>query len=127
MTIWDAYAIIFKNKDNYMKHTFLLTLSSFMVIALLAGCAGQMASVGLSSSNKEKECIDIDRKLVKVDQFLEVVNNQSAFHLDELAYTIPAPTITVSNNKTRMLKDGNKKRSDLLAEREKLGCEPIQK
>jgi hypothetical protein len=127
MILWDAYVIIFKNKDTYMKYTFLLTLSSIAVMILLAGCTGQMASVGLSSSDKDKECMNIDKKLLKVDQFLEVVNTQSAFNLDELAPAIPTPNITTSNNKPRMLKDGNKKRADLLAERQKLGCDPIQK
>jgi len=110
-----------------MKYTFLLTLSSFTAIALLTGCTGQMASVGSSSADNEKECIALDKKLIKVDQFLEVVNTQSAFHLDEAAIAVIKPTITQSNNKPRMIKDGKKKRADLLAERQKLGCEPLQK
>ncbi len=110
-----------------MKHTFLLALSSFTAITLLTGCTGQMASVGLSSGDKEQECLNLDKKLMKVDQFLEVVNTKSAFHLEEAATAVPTPNITDSNNKSRMLKDGNKKRADLLEERQKLGCEPIQK
>lgn len=110
-----------------MKYTFLLTLSSFTAITLLTGCTGQMASVVPSSTDKEQKCIALDKKLIKVDRFLEVVNTQSAFHLDEAATAIPTPSITESNNKPRMLKDGNKKRADLLAERQKLGCEPLQK
>ena len=110
-----------------MKYTFLLALSSFAALTLLAGCTGQKASVGLISADKEQECLNLDKKLIKVDQFLEVVNTKSAFHLDEAATAIPTPHITDSNNKPRMLKDGNKKRADLLEERQKLGCEPIEK
>lgn len=118
-------AIIFKHKDIYMKHTFLLTLFSFAAITLLTGCTEKMASVGLSSADKDKECMTLNKKLRKVEQFLETVNNQSAFHLEEAASAVPTPNITYSNNKPRMLKDGNKKRANLLEERQKLGCEPI--
>ena len=110
-----------------MKHTFLLTLSAFVAIILFTGCTSQVASPTLSSSDNEEECLSLDKKLIKVDQFLEVVNSNSAFHLDEAATAVPTPHITDSNNKPRMLKDGNKKRADLLEERQKLGCDPIQK
>lgn len=109
-----------------MKHIFLLTLSSFTVITLFTGCTSQMASMSTSSSDKEKECLDLDKKLIKVDQFLEIVNTKSAFHLEEAATAVPTPQITESNNKQRMLKDGNKRRTDLLEEQQKLGCEPIK-
>ena len=61
-----------------------------------------------------------------MDRFLETVNKKSAFHLEEAATAVPIPNITVSNNKPRMLKDGNKERANILEEREKLGCEPLQ-
>jgi len=109
-----------------MKYTFLLTLSSFTAITLLTGCTGQIATVGLSSTDKEEKCMKLDKNLIKVDRFLEMVNNKSAFHLEEAATAVPIPNITVSNNKSRMLKDGNKERADLLEERQKLGCEPLQ-
>ena len=110
-----------------MKYTFLLALSSFAALTLLTACTERMDSVELSSTDKEEECLNLDKKLIKVDQFLEVVNSRSAFHLSEAATAVPAPHITDSNNKPRMLKDGNKKRADLLEERQKLGCDPIQK
>ena len=121
------FAIIIRNKDIYMKYTFLLALSSFTVLTLLTACTGQKASVELSSTDNEEECLSLDKKLIKVDQFLEVVNTKSAFHLAEAATAVPTPHITDSNNKPRMLKDGNKKRADLLEERQRLGCDPIQK
>jgi len=109
-----------------MKHTLLLTLSSFAMATLMTACTSQMASVGLSTADKEQECANINKKLVKTDRFLEVVNTTSNFHLEELATAVVVPGITVSNNKQKMLKDGNKKKSELLAEHQKLGCEPIE-
>lgn len=109
-----------------MKYTFLATLSSVMALTLLTGCTGQMAAVELSADKKEKECATLDKKLVKVEQFIEETNTQSASHLDEIASAMLTPHITNSNNKPRMLKDANKRRSDLLNERQALQCAPLQ-
>lgn len=110
-----------------MKQTLLFTLTSFAISVLMTGCTGQVAVPGISSSDKEKECANIDKKLVKVDRFLTVVNDTSSFHLEEAASAFETPGITASNNKTRMLKDGNKRRAELEAEHQKLGCEPLEK
>ncbi len=110
-----------------MKHTFLATLFSLTALTFLTGCTGQMASVGLSEADKEQECHMIDKKLVKVDTFLEVLNSNSSFHMEEVAQIGYAPNITSSNNKPRMIKDGKQKRESLLEERQKLGCEPLEK
>jgi len=110
-----------------MKKTLLLTLSSFSFALFMAGCTGQMAAPGLSDSEKEDACINLDRKLIKVDKFLTIVERNSAFHLAEADLAMEAPGITESNNKPRMLKDGNKRRAEIEAERQKLGCEPLEK
>ena len=114
-----------------MKQTLLLTISSLSMISFMTACSGQMASVGLVSddmvSDKTEECITIDRKLIKVDKFIEVVNNTSAFHLEEAAKAIEAPGITVSTNKKQMLRDANKKKTELESEHQKLGCETLKK
>ena len=96
-----------------MKQTLLLTLSFLSIAALMTACSNQMASVGLSTADKTEECIIIDKKLIKVDKFIEVVNNTSAFHLEEAARAIETPGITVSNNKKQMLRDANKKKAEL--------------
>ena len=110
-----------------MKQTLLLTLSSFAFAVFMTGCTGQMAAPGLSAADKEEECINLDRKLIKVDTFLETVDRSSAFHLQEEDLAMEAPGITESNNKKRMLKDGNTRRAELIAKRQKLGCEPLDK
>jgi hypothetical protein len=108
-----------------MKQTLLFSFSSFALIVFLTGCTSQMAAPGLSTEDKEEECISLDRKLIKVDEFLETVNRSSAFHLQEEDLAMEAPGITESNNKKRMLKDGNTRRAELEAERQKMGCEPL--
>ncbi|MEA3434641.1 MAG: hypothetical protein U9R13_08660 [Campylobacterota bacterium] len=110
-----------------MKQTLLLTLSSLSMVAFMTACTNQMASVGLSTADKTEECINIDKKLIKVDKFIEVVNNTSAFHLEEAARAIETPGITVSNNKKTMLRDANKKKAELESEHQKLGCETPKK
>ena len=95
--------------------------------AFMTGCSSQMASAGLSVVDKTEECMIIDKKLIKVDKFIEVVNNTSAFHLEEAAKAIETPGITMSNNKKQMLRDANRKKAELSAEHQKLGCETPKK
>ncbi|RLA71018.1 MAG: hypothetical protein DRG09_01570 [Epsilonproteobacteria bacterium] len=106
-----------------MKYTRFLTLFAFTMATLMTGCTGQKASVEPNVNATEKECADINKKLVKTDRFLDLVENTSAFHLEELASALETPAITSSNNKPQMLKDGNKKKAALLEEHQKLGCE----
>ena len=110
-----------------MKKTLLLTISSLSMAAFMTACTNQMASVGLSTADKTEECMIINKKLIKVDKFIEVVNNTSSFHLEEAASAIETPGITVSNNKKQMLRDANKKKTELESEHQKLGCETPKK
>ena len=104
-----------------MKHI-LFAISSLSMAALMSACTNQMAPI-VSSADKTEECMNINKKLIKVDRFLTVVNDTSAFHLEEAARAIEAPGITVSTNKKQMLRDGNKKKAVLLQEQQELGCE----
>ena len=107
-----------------MKHTLLLTLSAFTMAAFMTACSSKIPFVDTEVVIVDTdECTDINKKLVKVDRFLEVVNKTSAFHLVEAAEAITTPGITSSNNKPQMLRDGNKRKSELLAEHQKFGCE----
>lgn len=110
-----------------MKQILFLTFYSLVLTVLITGCTGQVAVPGLSAADKEEKCINLDRKLIKVDKFLTILDRNSAFHLAEADLAMEAPGITESNNKKRMLKDGNKRRAELIAERQKLGCEPLEK
>ncbi|HEY9191165.1 MAG TPA: hypothetical protein VIM88_09905 [Sulfurovum sp.] len=110
-----------------MKQTLLHLLSSFSIVILLTACSGQvadkMAVVGEPSLSSDP-CAVIDEKVMRLDSFTEVVQNSSAFHLEEKATALPVPGITVSNNRKQMLKDAEKKRAEYAAERQKYGCEP---
>jgi len=107
-----------------MKKTLLLTLSSLTVATLMTAC-GQ--SIPYVNTNTTDECATVNKKLLKVDEFIKIVNETSAFHLEEAASAVPVPGITLSNNKPRMLKDANQRKSELLDEHQKLGCETPEK
>ena len=72
-------------------------------------------------------CAAINKKIMKLDRFTTMVNNTSAFHLEEKASALPVPGITVSNNKKHMLRDAKKKGVKLLKEYQKYGCKPYKK
>ena len=108
-----------------MKRTLALTLSSLTIATLMTACSGQMPTFGTDNTpGTTEECATINKKLIQVDQFLVTVEKTSAFHLEEAASAIPKTEITTSNNKKTMLKDGNRKRAELLEEQQKLGCTP---
>jgi virulence-associated protein VapD len=109
-----------------MKQTLLITLISFALSSFVIASADTftdklavIGSPGLSSD----PCAAIDKKIMKLDRFTEVVQNTSAFHLEEKASALPVPGITVSNNKKKMLRDAKKKYAEYAAERQKYGCE----
>ncbi len=109
-----------------MKQTLLFTLSSFAIATFMTACSGQMADkmavVGEPTLSSDP-CAAIDKKVMGLDRFTEVVQNTSAFHLEEKATALPVPGITVSNNRKQMLRDAEKKQAEYAAEREKYGCE----
>ncbi len=110
-----------------MKKILLFALSSLSLAAFMTACTNQMTSVGLSTADKDEECMIINKKLIKVDKFTELVNKTSAFHLEEAASAIETPGITVSNNKKEMLRDANKKKTELESKQQELGCETHKK
>ena len=85
-----------------------------------------MVSKPVLSSNSSDSCAAIDKKLIKLYQFTMMVNNTSAFHLEEKASALSVPGITVSNNKKKMLRDAEKKGKELLKERQKYGCDTTE-
>ena len=109
-----------------MKQILLYILSSFVIVAFMTACSGQMADkmavVGESTLSSDP-CAAIDVKVLRLDRFTEVVQNTSAFHLEEKATALPVPGITVSNNRKQMLRDAETKYAEYAAERQKCGCE----
>ena len=71
-------------------------------------------------------CNTLDEELIELSEFTSMVKNTSAFHLEEKASALPSPGFTVSNNKKKMLRDIEKRYSELLTERQKHGCETAQ-
>ncbi len=110
-----------------MKHALFFTLSLLAIAGLMSACstsqvADEMAVVG-NPSLSSNPCAAIDKKVMKLDRFTEVVKNTSAFYLEEKASAIPSPGITVSNNRKQMLRDAENKYAEYAAERQKYGCE----
>ena len=106
----------------YMKKVITMGLASVALFVLMTGC-GQSVP-GISSKSSFDECGDINKKLIEVDQYLINVEKTSAFHLEEAAVALENPRISTSNNKKDMLKDAKRKKSALLADSQKLGCQP---
>ncbi len=76
------------------------------------------------SSDVSDSCAAINKKIMRLDEFITMVNNTSAFHWEEKAAVLLVPGITVSNNKKKMLRNAEKKGVELLKEQQKLGCKP---
>jgi len=105
-----------------MKKILLYTLASFSVATFMTACGQNIPYV---NTDTEEECQIINKKLLKVDTFTKVVNETSAFHLAEAAAAVTTPGITASNNKKKMLRDANKRKAELQAEQQKLGCKTV--
>ncbi len=103
-----------------MNKTLLLTLGSLAVASFMTAC-GQ--SVPYINTDTEEECVTVNKKLLKIDTYIQMVEKTSAFHLEESSIAMLAPQMTVSNNKPKMLRDAVKKKAALEAEHQKLGCE----
>ena len=108
-----------------MKKVITRGIASVSLMIFIAGC-GQSVP-GISSSTKFNECADINKKLIQVDEYIVKVDQMSAFHLEEAALALQNPKISTSNHKKDMLKDANRKKTNLLAESQKYGCEPYKK
>jgi hypothetical protein len=94
------------------------------VIIDIAQVDDRMTASENTTFSSEK-CYALDEELIELSQFTSMVKNTSAFHLEEKARALPSPGFTVSNNKKKMLKDIEKRYSELLKERKKYGCESI--
>jgi len=110
-----------------VKNRLIFGLSSVVIVALMTACNNRAPSVKMETMGNERDCTDINRKLLKIDTFITVVKDTSAFHMEEAAAAMPTAGITTSNKKEKMLKDANRKKAELLEEHQKLGCETPEK
>ncbi len=102
-----------------MNNKLLLGISLVSMMMFVSGCSGKMP---YTESNNVEECEIINKKIAKIDKFTDSVKNTSAFHLEEIAPAMTTPDITVSNNKSKMLRDAKSKKEALLREEQRLGC-----
>ena len=108
-----------------MKNKLLLTLVSLTTLSLMTGCNMKMPYTDTEESavvGTSQECLNLEKKIMKIDRFTKVVENKSAFHLEEAAIAYEIPQVSVSNNKPEMLRDAAKKKAALVTEQEKLNC-----
>ena len=104
-----------------MKHTLFFRHAFFSMAIFMTAVTSQMALADNMIFSSDT-CADIDKKIMKLDQFTTMINNTSAFHLEERASALPVPGITVSTNKKKMLRDVKKKYAEYTAARQKYGC-----
>jgi len=105
-----------------MKNILLLTLSTLTMATLMTACGQVVPYVNTDTSD---ECATVNKKLIKVNNFTKVVTETRAFHLEESASAVVTPGITVSNNKRQMLRDAAKRKRELEAEHQSLGCQTV--
>jgi len=106
-----------------MKRETYLAVLLLPAVIMMTGCSSTTGRIVDVNSYKGKQhCEKLNKDLIKVDKYIEVVEHTDAFHLEEEAVAIEMPDITISNNKKQMLKDANQFRTALLKERKTLGC-----
>jgi hypothetical protein len=98
----------------------MITVSVLAMVWLLNGC--NTPDIPMVNTDNTNECIRIDKNLVKVDQFVATVSGMSISQAEEYIVAVPSYDITHSSVKPRMLKDANKRKNELMAERQQLGC-----
>ncbi|MEA3418598.1 MAG: hypothetical protein U9Q90_04285 [Campylobacterota bacterium] len=110
-----------------MKKTLLLSAFSLSALVILSGCSSSTGQIiDVNSYKGKNRCTDLNKDLIKVDQYIEVVSQTDAFHLEEAAQAIEKPNISTSTNKPRMLKDANSLRDSLMMKKKKLGCPDVK-
>ena len=105
-----------------MKKTLLYSASALSVLIVLTGCSGKTEVIAANPYKMQKSCENIDKSLVKLDEYILRVENTSAFHLEEAAEAYEIPDVSTSNNKRVMLKDARNYRDELVGKYEKMQC-----
>jgi len=101
-----------------------LTLSS---ILFLGACSGTTEHILANPYKMQKSCESLNRSLMKIDEYIAVVENSSAFHLEEAAVAYEIPGVTISNNKRHMLRDAKLYREQLNAKYINMKCPKREK
>jgi len=106
-----------------MNQKLTITVSALAMVGLLSGC--NTPNIPMVNTDNTSECMHIDKDLVKVDQFIKTISGMDASLVEEYIVAIPAYDITNSSDKSRILKDANKRKNKLTAQRQQLACSTI--
>jgi len=106
-----------------MQKNLLLLCTTLTVFTLFTGCGQLLPAL---STDTDEACVTLNKKILKVDNFTKMLNETSAFHLEESASSLETPGITVSNNKRQMLRDAKKRKARLHSEYQTLGCKTAE-
>jgi len=107
-----------------MKKTLIMSLP--VVGMFMTGCNQTPDIPFVDSGEKSSECIVLDEKLVKVDQFTSKIRSLPASQVQPYLATLPSYWITSSVEKRIVLRDAARKKQQLLAEKQKMECPPAK-
>lgn len=102
-------------------------LSAMAVTLLMSGCNSMPDVPYIERGDKTDACNTLDKKLVRVDEFTRRVEKLSLVQASSFGRTMTYPEITRSVEKPVMLRDARNRKTELLREREVLGCPPLKK
>jgi len=105
-----------------MKKILLFSALALPSLLALTGCSGKTEVITANPYKMQKNCQNLEKSLVKLEEYILRVENTSAFHLEEAAQAYEIPDVTTSTNKKVMLRDARKYRDELIAEYEEKQC-----
>jgi len=108
-----------------MKKVLLISLSLSSLL-LMSACASKTEHIVANPYKMAKSCESIDQSLEKLDRYIFVVENSSAFHLEEASSAYEIPGVTISNNKKHMLKDAKSYREELISKHKTMDCPALK-
>ncbi len=108
-----------------MNKKLTITVTALAMAGLLSGC--NTPDVPLVNTDNTSECAQIDKKLIKVDEFIATISGMTASQAEEYIVAMPAYEITKSADKSRMLKDANKRKNKLTVQHQQMGCPAANK
>ena len=105
-----------------MKKILLFSALALSSLFILTACSGKTEVIAANPYKMQKSCENVDKSLIKVDEYILRVKNTSAFHLEEQGQAYEIPDISTSTNKRVMLRDARNYRDELVEKYEKMQC-----
>jgi hypothetical protein len=88
----------------------------------MSACTAKTEHIVANPYKMAKSCESIDQSLEKLDRYILVVENSSAFHLEEASVAYEIPGVTISNHKKHMLRDAKSYREELISKHRAMEC-----